>query len=236
MITTPINGREALPLRAIPAATNNFFSPWEVVGLLLDPEAHYSSHQPTHMKNHPTLPLAQRVLTDGGITFMRPAEHLAWTSKLRPENILLRDLPVNIFAWADELRSLVAGIAVEIQLNARLNDREPPRGYSEWNTDPYLSAEDAQLVQDSLQLIQHATSSNRPTSPSGKHIKIYGRGPKGVDIDFQQLANAKANKWRTEGKRGNDLSKVKIAKAIADEGGFNPATVCRVIRQRWSKS
>ena len=145
-------------------------------------------------------------------------------------------LPADIFVLADELRSLYKGIRAEIIAQQSIfNTRDSPCGTGDWNSNPYMTADERVQVNESLDLLRRSVGLSEGTTGNGKRLKQYGRGEKGIDGGLQALAEAKAEELRKGDVKGNGLSKRAVANLIAKEKGFDPATVQRVIRLTWKK-
>lgn len=236
MISTTIDNRLALPIRAIPAATNSFLSVKDVIAFLIDPEAYYPTGFHSPDQGAVPLPLAHRILQSGETCSMLPAEHICWTAKTGDEPDSISSLPADIFVWADEMQSFYKEIRAEILADQSCrHTRDAPAGTGVWNLAPYLLPEDRQLVEDSITQIQSLSHVDDARDHQPKRLKQYGRDENGVDAGLQSLAESVAESWRAEGKCGNQLSKRKIAKAIATDRILKVITVERVIRQTWKK-
>jgi hypothetical protein len=146
MLTIEIDGRTAIPVRALPFVTEGSFAPEDLVGLFYDPESHCDAEfrEPV---------CAYRVAPDGSIAMLSPSkwkrarERLLALGPGSPDSHAhIECLLPGAFVWLDEFKAFY-DFLIGKQLDAEAMGRRPaPAGEFGWDEAQSAAEADAKLV------------------------------------------------------------------------------------------
>jgi hypothetical protein len=214
MLIQTINGKAAIPLRALPFVTSGLID-----GLTL------AEFVVTDQKLWPyPVPSLFSIATSGSIRDV-PADYLVRMKNEmlqgRTENLELqrRRIPFGVLIWVEEAQALYSAVARDF-VDARIC--EPDVLFGAWSLDPLLSTQEVEFVLEGLS--GGSVQSNTLVS-KGKLL------PNGVDPSLKTLAIQIAQNLAP--KQRHKPTRIQVAAILACNISMDKATVERRIRAKW---
>jgi hypothetical protein len=244
MLIFEINGRSAIPVRAIPFVTGGSFDAQQIIDLFYDPESHDVGPWAASPDATFAAPRAFRVDAQGTITpvaatsWSLPRERSPYRSKAAPDSPEeLALLPPAVFVWRDEFKPFYESFAWDAA-----GVRTPPAGAFGWDEEAMLTKSQEDLVWEAFGARRPATISDGQglTSESAQValspneallVRKTKLSQKGVDPILNARAAEIANVMRAE--TGRWPTKGGVAKRLSAENGMDEKTVSRRIRKTW---
>jgi len=229
MLTVTINGREAVPLRAVPYVTHGFLDIRRVAAALFDPEGFDEG-----WGFATGFPRARRLLAANQVEDLRAGSHRIWAEACTDSNLngnsldLIKLAPAEYFVWRDELESCFRAMDKELDDRAAAITGYEPFESRAFAVDAYVAPTERDVIMEGFQ--QPPAAAVR--SGSGKTTKQLG-------IDLQLQAEAEQVAQELKQARGPLSSKLpsrrEVATALARKHRLSDGTVQRRIRATWKK-
>jgi hypothetical protein len=240
MLTCEIDGRVAIPVRALPFVTEGTFDPAELAYLFYDPESHADAE-------FPAPPSAFQVARNGNTSrvaatrWKRPRDKLhSLAARPTDSSERIEGLLPGVFVWRDEFKTFYDFLIRKAAHSDAKGFRPSPAGEWGWDEDAPLTAAEHSLVWEGFDTGRGATADgDGATSPRSQAISPNEaaallktkRTAKGVDPEL----NAHARKVAEEMRRETGLwpSRNAVAAQLRKELGIPVGTILRTIRKTW---
>ncbi len=206
MLTTKIDGRDAIPVRAVPFATGGCFDAHQLIDLFYDPEAWADGPEIAGDEPMRAPPTASRVGADGTFAAVPARSWSLLRERARhcgggaPDSpVQLRLLPAAVFVWLDEIKYLYTEFARVAE-----TVRPVPAGAFGWDPNALLSKEEAVIVWEGFESIRRAAArrarqqrNSRATFLEKLEVEVEAiiavARQKGLDIDRKAMPGGKAD-------------------------------------------
>jgi hypothetical protein len=191
MLTFEINGRTAIPVRAIPIITGGSFDAYRIIDLFYDPESWADSSETVLCASAPSNPRAFRINVAGTVlrvtaTLWSLPRKKSWYQSVgapdSPEQLNL--LPPAVFVWLDEFKSFYTSLALDAD-----RVRTPPAGAYGWDEAVALNESQEALVWEGFGSVRSKTKAPRRQQRNSRNAHL---AELGQEID-QIIAVATAN-------------------------------------------
>jgi hypothetical protein len=163
-----IQGRTAIPVRAIPIATGGCFDAHDIIDLFYDPETWACGPELR------PIPEAFRIDAKGSITcvlatfwslYRRRAIH---QGNAAPDSLgQLSLLPPGVFVWEDQFRTFYSGIAMDAEAV-----RDSPAGAYPWNGVALLGEEQVSLIWEGFSSIRERPTAQRREQRNSREVHL----------------------------------------------------------------
>ena len=225
MMQFKIEGRIAIPIRAIPFFSPGFMSPKTVMSMLVDVESfgHAPGLRAFQVDNYG----ATRRLHPLELHYARQEVELA--DGAGPLVDALRVMPAGLMVWLSEVKAMYEFLSHEYW------EQESRRGYKEisraWIDRPLPTKSQLEVA---LENTSHVPTANAPSAMKNRERK---RDPKGIATEVQDAANAAAQDYeKLTGRypRKKDAILTGIRARLA-RCGKSDATLMREFMVSWKK-
>lgn len=217
MLTVTINGREALPIRALEFVTNGWWSSASVAVLMYDPNFY---PDPFYDFLSP-----QRRLPDGtsvsikGPEFLRMLEQVHTACQTGDRLAVVRALYADVFVWKDIAKELFESNLPH--MTEFQSSSWPERQRRLWSENPRVTQEELAVIMEGLRPYAAA-------EPATKSSPV--RDAKGKDETLRQAFIDAATEMRAAGKKPTRRA---VAKRIAPDFDLAVATIVRRTSATW---
>lgn len=219
-IARTIDGREAIPLRALPFVTGGLIDGSTIAAILVEQGARslwpkLDTFVADGFGNKSEVPSHYFVRMQAEMALSATGDVLAKRQRIPP----------GVLIWADEAEQAFSQLARDL-VGSRYRDEESwsPPAVGAWMISPPLNSTEYDFIMEGM---------DRPTSPSVRHQRGK-RLENGARPDWKALAIKHAQDLKDH-RRGRTPTREDVAKSMAKELGMNPSTVERAIRAAWYK-
>ncbi len=232
MLTVLIDGRYAIPIRAIPYCSHGFLSASDVAAFLAHPNSIGGEFDPQTCDNpdHPLTrydgpPYPFRIDAFGRIERLHPGifhsiPHLVEAATITGQMLdAVAALPPGVFVWQKDVKALFDFLDFQLY-RQEYNARGDVENFRHWLDDPFLGI-DAVTMSTILDGVDQAANATVKRT-----VKRSGAG--GIDPDTQAAADKEAEIFRKS--NGRLPKKKELASILADTSGRKYGTVMREIR------
>jgi hypothetical protein len=232
MLTIPIAGQLAIPIRAIPYCSHGFLSASSVAAFLANPNSIEGEFDP-HTCNNPDHPLTRydgppspfRIDAFGRVERLHPGIFHSIPQQVDDATATgqtldaVRALPPGVFVWLKDVIALFDFLDFQFE-RQEYNARGDVENFRKWMDDPFVNMDDATNAVILEGVDQAAKSDVKRT------VKRSETG--GVNPDTQRIADAESK--RIHSKTGRYPKKETLAKHIAGLNKQNWTSVMREFR------
>lgn len=226
MLTYNVQGKSALPIRALPFFSPGFFDPVMVMHMLVDVESYGDAPglRPFTVDKfgqiHPLHPLELKNARNAVVAAADIA-NLA---------LMLEAMPADVMVWLSQAKAMYDFLDEQYWLQESRSAR--PEIMRHWFTQPYCSESVRQIV---LADKDHMARTGHP-KPTG--IKKRQRDTKGSNADVQTVADRMAKDYYTKHKKWPQKKALlsQIRGQLPDRSDASDETIMREFKATWKKS
>ena len=232
MLTIPIAGQLAIPVRAIPYCSHGFLTASDVAAFLANPNSIAGEYDP-HTCNDPDHPLTRydgppapfRIDAFGRVERLHPGIFLSIPQQVDDAAATgqtldaVRALPPGVFVWLKDVRALFDFLDFQLE-RQEYNARGDVEHFRHWLDAPYVNMDDSTttLILEGVEQVVKTTVE--------RTVKRSGTG--GTNPDTQAAADKEDDTFRKVHERVP--KKKELATILAAKSGRKFGTVMREIR------
>lgn len=232
MLTIPIAGQLALPIRAIPYCSHGFLAASDVAAFLANPNSiggefdRNTCDEPDHpLTRYDGPPCPFRIDAFGRVQRLHPGifhsipQQVADAAATGQTLDAVKALPPGVFVWLKDVRALFDFLDFQFE-RQEYNARGDVEHFRHWLDDPFVNL-DAATNTVIFEGVAHAAKATikRP-------VKRSGTG--GTNPDTEAAADKEDDRFRALNKRVP--TKKELATILADKSGREYSTIMREIR------